>query len=1117
MFITNKEQLLSELINNIIPTSENLYFLVGYFYFSGFNELYKELNDKKIKILVGMEVGKDIFNNLIEIDNKSEIKKNKSKNEIKKEFFNKFVEVFNETDYFDSSQKESSFKLFVNKIKNGSLEIRKTKEPNHAKLYLFEKKESHNEGGSYPGTIITGSSNLTFSGLKGREEINVVLRDKHYYEEAKSIFDNLWDDSIEVAGVDTLETFTHEIIEKIWLDYDKKIKKEPYLPYLMFIRVVYEYFYLDDKDIKLPSQISDGKFYDFKYQSDAIKQAIETINKHNGVIISDVVGLGKSIIASTVANNLMLPTIIIAPPHLKEQWNEYKRIFGFNAEIYSIGKLEQIYENYSELFLKREFLVIIDEAHKFRNEETSTYATLHKITQGHKVMLLTATPFSNKPEDIFSMIKLFQIPGKSTIQTVTTLSEEFRVLIAEYKKLKKDTKKSPNEISQTDKRIVEISQKIKNILSPLIIRRTRLDLIAIDSYRKDLEKQNISFPKVEAPEDSEYSLGILQEQYLKTLDDILPETIFEEDEDIQEENVEDLAIYRISNPKPKKRTKKGFNGTRYKPVAYLKDFESYKDIIKDEFVDPNFFKIAQTNIANFMRRMLVRRFESSIYAFKISLESMINTSETILEWYENGYIPIFKKGNIPDIADFLKDEDEINDLNDSLKFKKWSEKNEKDLVLLESKLIKVKFAKDLKSDIKLLENIQERWFPTNKIIVDPKLHKLKELLEKWLKKEPNRKIIIFTEFADTADYLGDKLKENFKAFKYTSSDASFSNKERIKLNFDASVNKSKQNNEFDILIATDAISEGYNLNRAGRIINYDIPYNPTRVIQRIGRINRVNKKVFDVLYIHNYFPSSIGEDETSTKKISTFKMAIIKAILGGDTQVLTKDEEVKPYLDKKFIAELSDREELSWDVEYRNILNEVKNTEILRKALKIPKRVKVSRNSENENGVIIFGKKGEEFVTKFHKEDKITVLDKENTLKLFKAEKKEQAIELSENFNEIYQKLKKDIFRIEDIKIKEGDTQFEKVINNLEYILENTNYQKDYIENLIKIFNELDGLPKYYQKIIRNIKIDKDIEIIINEIQKELPENYVNRVLKMAENIDKQDESLIFSEELRSL
>lgn len=139
-----------------------------------------------------------------------------------------------------------------------------------------------------------------------------------------------------------------------------------------------------------------------------------------------------------------------------------------------------------------------------------------------------------------------------------------------------------------------------------------------------------------------------------------------------------------------------------------------------------------------------------------------------------------------------------------------------------------------------------------------------------MRNEPDRKLIVFSEFADTVNYLGKALIEaGLPAMKYTSADATIANKDRIRANFDAGLKPSLQQNDFHILVATDAISEGYNLHRAGAIFNYDIPYNPTRVIQRIGRINRINKKVFDELYIYNYFPTEIGENEARKRNIYT--------------------------------------------------------------------------------------------------------------------------------------------------------------------------------------------------------------------------------------------------------
>ena len=157
----------------------------------------------------------------------------------------------------------------------------------------------------------------------------------------------------------------------------------------------------------------------------------------------------------------------------------------------------------------------------------------------------------------------------------------------------------------------------------------------------------------------------------------------------------------------------------------------------------------------------------------------------------------------------------------------------------------------------MLTDLRDKWdkILNSKDFVDPKFSKFNEFIKDLLNKEKNRKLLIFSEFADTADYLYEKLKaNNIRVFKYTSADAiKKENREIIKKNFDASAEN--QQNDYDVLVATDTIAEGFNLNRAGSIFNYDIPYNPTKVIQRVGRINRINKKLFDEIRIYNFFPT----------------------------------------------------------------------------------------------------------------------------------------------------------------------------------------------------------------------------------------------------------------------
>ncbi len=246
-FITNQDKFLSDVIKNVLPSSKNLYFLVGYFYFSGFQEIYQQVAEKNLKILVGLEIEHDLTNKIKEFEILQET--NLSRGQVRHNYYNSLVQLFNETDFFDSEGKKEAFKLFLAKIENGTLELRKTIHSNHAKLYIFENKEEFNQGGEYPGTVITGSSNLTRSGLKSGFEINVISRDSANYNEAYKIFQELWKDSITIVDRNNIDDFFYNVIEKVWVD---KLPK----PYLLFVRVLDEYFRQYNVDtLRLPGGI----------------------------------------------------------------------------------------------------------------------------------------------------------------------------------------------------------------------------------------------------------------------------------------------------------------------------------------------------------------------------------------------------------------------------------------------------------------------------------------------------------------------------------------------------------------------------------------------------------------------------------------------------------------------------------------------------------------------------------------------------------------------------------------------------------------------------------------------------------------------------------------------
>lgn len=1078
-FITNKEKFLSDIINGILPKTDAVDILVGYFYFSGYMQLSEKLKDKQIRILVGLDADLHIINYIREVE--AIRSKFVSRNAIKEEYYKQFVRLFNDSDFLDTAEKLEQFKIFYGKILDGTLEIRKTLEPCHSKMYLFAYNNMMNEGGELPGVLITGSSNLSYQGLKGRLELNARFNDKQDYEEGIRIFDELWDTSVAVVDKDNLDEWNTKVMAHIW--YDKI-----YSPYLMYVRVLKEYFNIPSSDnILTPYDITEGKYSNLRYQTDAVQMALNALNNHNGAIIADVVGLGKSVIASTIARNLRLRTIIVCPPHLYKQWESYRDEFGFTATVFSAGKIEDAVSHYQELAKNGEqFLIIIDEAHRFRNEYTQDYALLHNLCSGNKVLLLTATPFNNQPADIYALIKLFQIPSHSTLKTVENLGASFKDLINKYRTLREEQREGKATEEDVKTEVDDIAKKIRSIISPLVVRRSRLDLQEIPEYANDLKQQDIQLVLPNDPEELEYDLSGLKELYLSTLDRI------------SKSEGSNNSVYR-------------FKAARYSPALYI--HENLKEKLAKELeaktgVKFNLLIGRQTNISSFMRHLLVARFESSVAAFQASLEYMIRSSEHMLKWIgKRNKIPVFKKGNLPDVDAFYESsEDGMQEIEDL--FEKYEAKG---FFEIDMKYVKDDFVTDVKADIQLLKNLREQWFgKDNTITEDPKLDSFIRIIRKQMKDEPNRKLVVFSEFADTVNYLGKALVDaGLPVMKYTSADATSANKDCIRANFDAGLKSSLQKNEFHILVATDAISEGYNLHRAGAIFNYDIPYNPTRVIQRIGRINRINKKVFDKLYIYNYFPTDVGEAETRTKEISTLKMAMIHAIMGEDTKALTKEEELQAYFKERYRKEFSRSEEASWDTPYRKLLNSLKGTEAYDKAMELPHRARTARSVEkSQKGVLMFGRKGNDFVFKIGNTANVpAMISAEEAISLFEAEKDEQPVDLSHDFDMVYQRVKTSLF-CNDVTSR-NEKELINASDKIKILIKNQLLPKDYLADLMQVI-KADALSGYEIRYINQLA-PKDAAKLPLKISVE----YLTRIINMQNKADDSEETLILSEELQ--
>lgn len=963
-FITNeKGKDLKKRLIELIGNSEELKFLVGFFYFSGIRELYDGLKsnpDTVTKVLVGLSV--DYSNiGLIEFAENEQL----SEEEKTYKFFESIKKSLN-TENFDTKEFYEQVRFFIELIQKNKLIIRKTFKPNHAKLYLF--KLDQNQVGKR-NLFITGSSNLTKAGLSTQDEFNVEIGD-YGFDDAEEYFDELWSEAVKITEYDATKKKLIEIIEK-----DTLVKE--ILPFEAFCLVLKTYIdSFEQKEIgdSLIKIMEDNGYKPYQYQLDAVRQALSIIENNNGVIVADVVGLGKTVVACAIAKQLKKRGVVICPPGIvgdrnkNSGWKKYLEEFGlYEWEVRSLGDLENILEFVNKA--KNIEVVIVDEAHRFRNQDTRDYELLKNICREKQVILLTATPFNNRPGDILSLLKLFITPKKSSITLESNLVDQFKGFkgvfdrlsyIKKYWNSSNDTKRTKAQnyykglfeedkvdLKKVAERARYLAKQIRNVIEPVTIRRNRLDLQNNPFYKNEVG--NLS--KVANPQEWFYELSKDQSDFYTEI----------------------IESY-FGDPDESGR----FKGAIYRPFEYEKGFQKMDidDAEKKLNQNDNRQFIQQRNLYDFMRRLLVKRFESSFGSFEQSIKNFKKITEAILRFIKktgdgnllNGKY-ILDRSLLEKIYDW--DIDEIE--NSLLEYEEIIKKGEKPknhkIYEIKNFNLKEQFIADIQSDLELFDEILAKLSKLDLVKNDPKTDCLIEhLKEEFSKKprqgEPKRKIIIFSEYVDTVRYLEKALEKHYgKKILVVAGDLSASKIVQVNKNFDASY--PEQENDFELLLSSDKISEGFNLNRAGMVINYDIPWNPVRVIQRLGRINRISKKVFDELYIVNFFPSEKGAELVQSREIAANKMFLIHTALGEDSKIFDIDEEPTPAGLFNRIQQNPDK--LEKESFYTKALKEFlkikkENPELIENLKKFPPRIKVAKLG-NENELLVFFKKGRLYVS----------------------------------------------------------------------------------------------------------------------------------------------------------
>lgn len=921
-FFTNEPD--ASLLERFKQTLKDVKFfdvLVGYFQTSGFYELYNDFEQiEKIRILVGLGIDHQAFE-IIE-DANQQIQFDFTHKEIKDLFSDTVVDEIDKAR--DTSQVEMGVQKFLDFLVSEKIQIKAHPSHNiHAKVYISRFQEDDRDF----GRVITGSSNFSYSGLLGQYEFNVELKDEPDVKFALEKFDQLWSEAVDVS-----EDYINSIQNRTWLN-DKLI------PYYLYLKTIYEYFREDiNLDQTFKADLPEG-FMELEYQKQATIAAYKIIQAYDGVFLSDVVGLGKTYVSALLAKQLDGGKLILCPPPLKDYWEETFRDFGVQKfKVESLGKIDQLVGTDLEKFQ----YVFIDEAHRFRNEKTQTYAQLAEICSGKKIALVTATPFNNDIEDLLSELKLFQVPKKSLIPGVSDLNKYFKI---RERRLKIYRKGTPEYFKELEKISSEVRE---DILKYVMVRRTRHEII--NYFKKDIQEQGLSFPEISQPHTLTYFLG---DQLGKVFD----------------KTIELL---------------KSFSYSRYTPLLYLK--RKLTPLEEQQ----------QKNVRAFMKMILVKRLESSFYAFKNTIDRFEKSFNRYIEMFDDGKVYISKKVNVFDYLD--------DDREDELL--KMVEKEE--VIGINTEDFEEGYRELLENDISIIRQVQSLW---KNIDYDPKLQSFIEQLtiNPLLR---GKKIIIFTEASETGEYLYEQIVSEFPesqvlfihggggVYQHKSIHTEVA-KQIIQENYDPM--SDVQKNDLQILITTDVLSEGINLHRSNIVINYDLPWNPTRVLQRVGRVNRVGTK-HSIIQIFNYFPTDKAESVIGLENNIKSKIQAFHSLLGEDAKYLTEEEEVgsfeifgdRLYKRLQSIETYTGEEEKRSELEYLQIIREIrdKDPDLFEKLKRLPKKARSGKLDEciKSDALLTFIRKGQLkkfFIADGEASKELTFLDAMELLRCTDGEQKQ--------------------------------------------------------------------------------------------------------------------------------
>ena len=712
--------------------------------------------------------------------------------------------------------------------------------PLHAKLYLLFRQDPLN-----PRIGYVGSSNLTLAGLSKQGELNVDVLDHDACDKLAKWFEDRWNDRF---CLDISKELV-EIINESWA------RPEPIPPYHIYLKIAY---HLSQEaraglsEFRIPVDFG-NKLLEF--QKAAVKVAAHHLNKRGGVILGDVVGLGKTLMATALArifeDDYGLETLIICPKNLVPMWEDYRQQYRLRAKVLSITRVQHELPN-----LRRFRLVIIDESHNLRNREGKRYRAIAEYIASNdsRVILLSATPYNKTYLDLSNQLRLFI----DETQDIGIRPERLLRELGETEFIRRH--QCPvRSLAAFEKS--EYADDWRDLMRLYLVRRTRsfikenyanLDPVQNRKYLEFDDGTRFYFPE-RVPKTVTFSIDEKdpQDQYARLYaDDIV-------------QMVNDLTLPRYGL------------GNYLKPLPHKPPTPEEAKVLAD-------LSRAGTRLKGFCRTNLFKRLESSGQSFILSIQRHILRNYIFLHAIENGLeLPIgtqdmglldtWANDQDSDLWEAAA-EDDNNDAPGDLDrptrsplteaevrsraaavYNAYASQFRRRFKWLSPELFDSTLAEDLRRDAEALMEVLDRagtWDPKQ----DAKLEALVTLLTK---QHPKDKVLVFSQFADTVEYLEEQLKarglravaavtgatEDPTTIAYRFSPVSNERRDRI-----------DPADELRVVLTTDVLSEGQNLQDCSIIVNYDLPWAIIRLIQRAGRVDRIGQKS-DTILCYSFLPA----------------------------------------------------------------------------------------------------------------------------------------------------------------------------------------------------------------------------------------------------------------------